>query len=103
MEWIMWVAIAACIIYGIGAIIAVFVIYYHKNYSYRPDSVRTGMTEAQVISRMGSPENTIVIDKSTKVFTYSKSEPYLLWSKRKEVHISIKYGIVENISESSHF
>lgn len=104
MDWFIWVVVALGSIWCIGIMIAVVVFYYKKNSSFRPDSIRTGMTEAEVISRMGTPENTIVIDKSTKVFTYSKNEPYLLvMAKRKEVHISLKYGIVINISESSHF
>lgn len=74
-----------------------------SEYSNKKDSIFVGMSEADMITKCGTPSKTVVIDDDCKLVSYTLDEwkGFLFGgSSHREITATVKHGVVTNISVS---
>ncbi|MDE6667989.1 MAG: hypothetical protein K2K38_06580 [Clostridia bacterium] len=62
--------------------------------------VYIGMTEEEMEETCGTPEKTLIIDENAKVVSYIRWKYILLfWRTKEELRITIKNGLISNITQ----
>ena len=100
------------VLYILLAVAAVAVVIYlciikplmkKSSYNDKQANLYVGMTEAEMLSKCGTPSKTIVIDEHCKLVSYTLDE----WkgvlgggTKHSEITVTIKDGKITNVSTS---
>ena len=101
MQWIIWIAVGIVVFALLLVAYVLIGIRLWKRPTLLSQNIRIGMTESEMIAKIGAPKSAVIIDGNTKVLTYVKLETnYLIWSCYRETQVAVKDGVIVNISSS---
>ena len=100
MDWVLYLVIGIIAVTLLTVLIILPAVHFSKKQPAQLDDIHKGMSEAEMLEKLGKPKKTEQVDAGMKLFLYHQVDKggFLLWSYYKDFVILTKDGVVIHIA-----